>query len=469
MAPTQAMRVAGDRPHRRKHVPGQLIVRLKPAVARQIAATSPQATNSRALIAAMPDDVRGPIDFLRDNFGLQSMKPLFVVGAGDAPAQPQALVAFHRSIARSATAAPREALAGFQIVQVKDGKINAGVLKRLRASKAMDLVEPVPNRWLSAAADPMKIRQWGLRAIRWFDRPRPGAGRVHVAVLDSGVDAGHPDLTDAIEEYRHDGNGARDFLGHGTHVSGTIAAMVNNSVGIAGLANCRLHCWKVFDDPKRAGDDENFNFEFYSKALAAALDSNIKVINLSIGGEDHSKAEATIFAELIDAGVVISTAMGNEFEDGNPKEYPAGYADTIGVGAVDESHRRASFSNTGRHIKLVAPGVNILSTVPRVKASFADHVSYDSWPGTSMATPHVTGAAALVYIDKTKSRAAGLAVARRLIATATKLPAMRDKDFTPEYGAGLLDVAAALGRAKARRKTGRKTGKKTAKATKRRK
>ena len=464
MAPTQAMRVAGDRPRRRKHIPGQFIIRLKPAVVRQIAATSLQATTSRALIAALPDEVRGPIDFLHDNFGLQSMKPLFAVGSGDAPAQPQALAAVHRSIARSATAAPRESLAGFQIVQVKDRKIDAGVLKRLSASKAMDLVEPVPNRWLSAAADPLKIRQWGLRAIRWFDRPRPGAGRVHVAVLDSGVDGRHPDLAEAIEEYRHDGNGVRDFLGHGTHVSGTIAAVVNNSVGIAGVTNCRLHCWKVFDDPKHAGDDENFNFEFYSKALAAALDSNIKVINLSIGGEDHSKAEATIFAELIDAGVVISTAMGNEFEDGNPKEYPAGYADTIGVGAVDESHRRASFSNTGKHIKLVAPGVNILSTVPRVKASFADHVSYDSWPGTSMATPHVTGAAALVYINKPKSRAAGLAVAKRLIATATKLPAMRGRDFTPEYGAGLLDVAAALGRVNAARKSGRKTTKKTTKA-----
>jgi len=454
MAPTQAMRVAGERPRHRKHVPGQLIVRLKPEAARQIAATSPQATTQRALRAAMPDDVRGPIDFLRDNLGLQSMKPLFVVGDGDAPAQPQpqarALAAAHRSIARSATAVPREALAGFQIVQV-DSKVDAGVLKRLSASRAVDLVEPVPNRWLSAAADPMKIRQWGLRAIRWFDRPRPGAGRVHVAVLDSGVDAGHPDLTEAIEEYRHDGNGARDFLGHGTHVSGTIAAVINNSAGVAGLANCRLHCWKVFDDPKRPGADENFNFEFYSKALAAALDSNIKVINLSIGGEDRSKAEATIFAELIDAGVVVSTAMGNEFESGNPKEYPAGYPDTIGVGAVDESHRRASFSNTGKHIKLVAPGVNILSTVPRVQASFADHTSYDSWPGTSMATPHVTGAAALVYIDKPKSKAAGLAVAKRLIATATKLPAMRGKDFTPAYGAGLLDVAAALPRAKAKK------------------
>lgn len=263
MASTQAMRVAGDRPGRRKHVPGQLIVRLKPAVARQIAAASPQATTSRALMATMPDEVRGPIDFLRDNFGLQSMKPLFVVdSSGDAPARPQALAAVHRSIARSATAAPREALVGFQIVEVKDKKMDTSVLKRLSASRAMDLVEPVPNRWLSVAADPMQIRQWGLRAIRWFDRPRPGAGRVHVAVLDSGVDAGHPDLAGAIEEYRHDGNGERDFLGHGTHVSGTIAAVVNNSVGIAGLANCRLHCWKVFDDPKRAGDDENFNFEF---------------------------------------------------------------------------------------------------------------------------------------------------------------------------------------------------------------
>lgn len=149
--------------------------------------------------------------------------------------------------------------------------------------------------------------------------------------------------------------------------------------------------------------------------------------------------------------------MGNEFEDGNPKEYPAGYADTIGVGAIDESHRRASFSNTGKHIKLVAPGVNILSTVPRVKASFADHVKYDSWPGTSMATPHVTGAAALVYINKSKSRAAGLAVARRLIATAIKLPAMRGRKFTPQYGAGLLDVAAALGRAKPARKRRKQT------------
>lgn len=461
MTTTQAMRVTSARTSRERsrkptHVPGQLIVRMKPSAVRHVA--SSPAAMARSAMLAMPEEVRGPIELLREEVGLQSMKPLFVVDDGGAPSQPEgmALAAVHRSLARSATQTPRESLAGFQILQVRDKKVSPALLKRLRASKAVDLVEPVPNRWLSAAADPVTIRQWGLRAIRWFDRPRPGAKRVHVAVLDSGVDAGHPDLTDSIEEYRHDGNGARDFLGHGTHVSGTIAAMVNNSAGVAGVANCRLHCWKVFDDPRRVGDDQNFNFEFYTKALAAALDSNIKVVNLSIGGDDYSKAEAAIFAELINAGVVIATAMGNEFEEGNPKEYPAGYEGTIGVGAVDESHRRAAFSNTGAHIDLVAPGVNILSTVPRIKASFADHTDYDSWPGTSMATPHVAGAAALVYVGKQKSKAAGLAVARRLVARARKLPEMRGRDFTREYGSGLLDVAAVLGRSKAVKKSSRK-------------
>ena len=219
--------------------------------------------------------------------------------------------------------------------------------------------------------------------------------------------------------------------------------------GIAGVANCRLHCWKIFDDPKAGSTDQNFNFEFYSRALASALDSEIKVINLSIGGTEHSRAEAAVFGELADAGVVVAAAMGNEFEEGNPKEFPAGYAGPLAVGAIDETDRRASFSCTGAHIGLVAPGVNILSTVPRIKASFADTTDYDSWPGTSMATPHVAGCAVLVYGSTAKSKAAADAVVKRLTSTARKLPAMKKKMFTQEYGAGLLDLAAALGTKKA--------------------
>jgi subtilisin family serine protease len=282
-----------------------------------------------------------------------------------------------------------------------------------------------------------------LRAIRWFDVNHPDAEKVHVGVFDSGVDDGHPNLKGAIEEYRHDGNSARDFLGHGTHVGGIIAALIK-AAGIAGVANCRLHCWKIFNDPTGASSEQNFNFEFYSQALASALDSDIKVINLSIGGTAHSQAEAAVFEELSDAGVVVAAAMGNEYEKGNPKEYPGGYPGALGVGAIDHDHRRASFSCTGKHIGLVAPGVDILSTVPRVKAALADKTNYDSWPGTSMATPHVAGAAALLYVNRAKSKAAAAAIVKHLTSTAMKLPGMKKKDFTEEYGSGLLDLAAAL-------------------------
>ncbi|MEH2624955.1 subtilisin family serine protease [Bradyrhizobium sp. AZCC 1719] len=432
-----------------KHVPGQLIIRFKTSAVRQVAA-SPLAATATARMAAraMPDEVTGPLEFLRNEAGLSAVKPLFVPDAPTVGPRSgvMALAAVHGSLAASSSRPPRRSLTGFQLVDVKDRNVTPAMMKRLRASKAIDLVEPVPNRWLSAA-DPMINRQWGLRAIRWFDGAHPDAAKIHVAVLDSGIDEGHPDLKKSIEAYHHDGNNARDFLGHGTHVAGTIAALVNNSVGIAGVANCRLHCWKIFDDPEQ-GTDQNFNFEFYSKALAAALDSEIKVVNLSIGGTEHSRAEAAIFRELADAGVVVAAAMGNEFEEGNPKEFPAAYKGALGVGAVDETDKRASFSCTGPHIGLVAPGVNILSTVPRIKASFASATDYDSWPGTSMATPHVAGCAALVYGDAVKSRAASDAVVKRLTSTARKLPAMKKKKFTQEYGAGLLDLAAALGRKK---------------------
>lgn len=449
------------------HVEGQYIVRFKPSAVRHVAARPiAQAASARAVAAAMPDEVSGPVEMLRNVAGLQSMEPLFVTDAPAQPPQPgiMALSGIHRSLAHSSSRPPRKGLSGFQLVKVKAKKLAPDVLKRLRASKAVSLVEPVPNRWLSA--DPMLNRQWGLRAIRWFVGSHPDARKVHVAVLDSGIDAGHPDLEDSIEEYRHDGNVARDFLGHGTHVAGTIAAVTNNSVGVAGIANCRLHCWKIFDDPKAGSDDQNFNFEFYSKALASALDSDIKVINLSIGGTEHSKTEAAVFQELADAGVVVAAAMGNEFEEGNPTEYPAAYEGPLGIGAVDETDKRASFSCTGPHIGLVAPGVNILSTVPRIKASFADTTDYDSWPGTSMATPHVAGSAALMYVGKDKSKAEADAIATRLKSTAKKVAGMKKKKFTREYGHGLLDLAAALDNKQAKKKSKQKTKKKSGKSAK---
>jgi subtilisin family serine protease len=394
----------------------------------------------------MPEEVAGPLDLLREEAGMVAVKPLFVPARRRAARHGgvMALAAVHGELARSATETPRERLRGFQLVNVRDKKPpSSALLKRLRASRAVEMAEPVPNRWL-AEADPMLNRQWGLRAIRWFAARHPNADNVDVSVLDSGIDDGHPDIEQVIDDYRHDGNVKRDFLGHGTHVGGIIAATVNNAVGIAGVANCRLHCWKIFDDPAPGTDEQNFNFEFYSAALAAALDSEIRVINLSIGGTANSATEAAIFAELREAGVVVVAAMGNDFLRGNPKEYPAGYPGVLAVGAVDETDRRAPFSCTGRHIGLVAPGVNVLSTVPRLPSVFATTTDYDSWPGTSMATPHVAGAAALLYARRAKSKASADAIVKRLTGKAKKLPGMKKKPFTEEYGSGLLDLAAAL-------------------------
>lgn len=427
------------------HVPGQYIVRFKPAAVEHVARQPVgRSRASRAPMAAMPEEVAGPLDALRSEAGLVSVRPLFVTAAPPQPTGRMPMAAVRGALARSATRTPRESLRGFQLVEVKQKKLAPGLLKKLRASRAVELVEPVPNRWLSDAADPLINRQWGLRAIHWFDGKRPDAAKVDVAVLDTGVDEGHEDLESAVEAYRHDGNKARDVVGHGTHVSGIIAAVVNNAVGIAGVANCRLHCWKIFDDPEPGSDEEEFNFEFYSQALASALDTDIKVINLSIGGTERSQTEATIFRQLRDDGVIVAAAMGNEFEEGNPKEYPAGYDGPLAVGAVDEVGRRASFSNTGAHIGIVAPGVNILSTVPRMKAILADRTDYDAWDGTSMATPYVAGVAAVLYARREKSKAAAAAIMKRLQSTAQKLPAMRKKRFTREYGFGLVDLRAAL-------------------------
>jgi len=149
-----------------------------------------------------------------------------------------------------------------------------------------------------------------------------------------------------------------------------------------------------------------------------------------------------LFRRLRDRNIVVVAAMGNEYEEGNPTGFPAAYQDVIAVGAISSELRRASFSNTGRHIWVVAPGVDILSTVPMKKSSYREETKYASWNGTSMATPHVTGAVAL-YRAK-KPRATFDQVANALKRTAKKLPQMRRKSFTPELGHGLVYLPSLL-------------------------
>ena len=332
-------------------------------------------------------------------------------------------------------------LAGLAVASLPERRITPDLLETIGSSPGVEFAERLPARWLEAeGADPKQNLQWGLRAIRYFEAQRPSAADVRVAILDTGIDTTHPDLPDPVL-YRHQGLRAQDVIGHGTHVAGIIAAIANNRIGITGIADCRLAIWKIFPDQPERGDFY-VDSERYLRALGELPDEDISAVNLSIGGAAHSQAEALLFRRLVERGVTPVAAMGNEYEEGNPTSYPAAYDSVVSVGAIAETRRRSRFSSTGRHIDLVAPGSNILSTVPVRRSAYREETEYVSWSGTSMATPHVTAATALLAAAHPDWSPGDLS--ERLRATAAELPAMRGSRWTQSYGAGLLDLETAL-------------------------
>ncbi len=430
-------------PKRMRFVPGQMILRIRPGA---IPAARGAGLRMTGAAAAVPEDVAAPLEYLRKNAGLKRVTPVFstrrsqvarATGAGRA----------HLAVFSSVAHATNEDLAGINVVELDPKKVTPALMRHLKASRTVEIAEPMPARWLqrptaAAAVDPLTNRQWGLRAITWFGAAFPTTS-VTIGVLDTGVDTTHPDLRGVVSAYHHDGLGARDLLGHGTHVSGIIAAKANNGVGIAGVASgCRLVVWKIFEDQPASDGEFYVDGERYLRALGEARNAGVRAINLSIGGTESSQTEQLLFRRLEAARVVVCAAMGNEYQDGNPTEYPGAYQTVLAVGAVAETLRRSVFSNTGRHIGLVAPGSNILSTLPLKTSPWLEDTGYAAWSGTSMATPHVTAVAGLVAAKNPTWDA--VKIKQRLTASARKLTAMGTKPWTAAYGAGLLDVKAAL-------------------------
>lgn len=289
--------------------------------------------------------------------------------------------------------------------------------------------------------DPLGSRQWGHGAVRIREaRARARfveAASVIVAVIDSGIDSTHPDLDGSIHSYVNflPNEDDRDYQGHGTHVAGIISAEMNNQIGVAGLCAAPIMALKALP---REGND--WNAEAYYQALAHPITAGAKVVNMSLGGE-IDQAEQDIIADMIEEGITVVAAMGNEFLHGNPISYPAAYDGVIAVGATDEVDRRANFSCTGPHISLVAPGVSILSTTPQYPSEMADEILYDSWPGTSMAAPHVAAAAALLLAKRPKLTPAE--VRDKLTKTADRVT-WQTSVPDQEYGFGRLNIHAAL-------------------------
>ncbi|WP_018662019.1 S8 family peptidase [Heyndrickxia acidiproducens] len=215
-----------------------------------------------------------------------------------------------------------------------------------------------------------------------------------IAVIDTGIDKTHPDLKDRIiggKDFTNTGD-YQDDNGHGTHVCGTILAS-QNAQGVVGVAPAaKVLVLKALDQ------DGSGQSEWIEAALDYAIKwkgpqgEKVSVISMSLGGPADEKEHALI-KEAVENNILVVCAAGNSGDgraDTDELDYPGAYPEVVEIGAVDLQKQLADFSNTNEEIDMVAPGVEILSTYPGSK--------YAKLSGTSMATPHVSGAAALVKI-----------------------------------------------------------------------
>ena len=295
----------------------------------------------------------------------------------------------------------------------------------------------VLNGWSFAVLpnDPQFGWQWNLHTIQaplaW--RFTTGSSGPIVAVLDTGVDLYHPDLAaNLIDGWNFIGGTAYplDDNGHGTHVAGILAAVGNNGIGIAGVSwQARIMPIKILD---ASGVGEALTAR---DAIHWAVDNGARVINLSLGSPQPSPYLQEAVQYALSNGAVVVAAVGNVDSGSGISRgawvYPAAYPGVIGAGATDSSNALASFSNEGPFVDVVAPGKYVLSTFR--------NGSYAYFSGTSMATPHVSGLAALIW--SSRSSLSRQQVSNIILQTARDLG---PTGWDPTYGYGLVDAGQAI-------------------------
>jgi subtilisin len=257
---------------------------------------------------------------------------------------------------------------------------------------------------------------------------------VDVAIVDGGIDPSHPDLEGNLADPEEDGNHKAwadcsggdceypwaDDGDHGTHVAGTVAAEDDGS-GVVGVApEATLHALKVCSSAGRCRTSD------IVEAIKYAADQDWDVVNLSLGAPTPSDAIRAAGEYALEEGVVLVAAAGNRGPCSDCVGYPAAYPEFIGVSATTIDDELADFSSTGDEVDVAAPGKDVCSGVVGGHGVFS---------GTSMASPHVAGAAAQLVAQGHSA----VEVRDMLTASAEDL----DMDET-DQGAGLLDVAAAL-------------------------
>lgn len=321
--------------------------------------------------------------------------------------------------------------------------------------------------------DSLFHRQWYLRQINieqaWT--LTRGSENVLVAIVDTGIDYDHLDLSSRIwinrgEDVNGDGmadatdfndidddrngfvddimgwdftdaphfpddgdyldrdNDPFDEYGHGTSVAGVIAAVSNNWIGISGIApQCRIMNVRAGTAQGLLEEDD------VASAIVYAVDNGAQIINMSFGDTYASPLLQDVIQYAHEANCVLIASAGNS---GNADiQYPSGYSQTISVASTDETNQRASFSNYGTTIDLVAPGINILTTTPQNR--------YDEFSGTSASAPIVSGIAALIL--SLRGTLTNEMVRSILVASAEDLGHSGRDD---QFGAGLTNAYLAL-------------------------
>lgn len=314
----------------------------------------------------------------------------------------------------------------------------------LKRNPNIAYVEPDAKVWATTETLP-----WGVDRIdSGIDQTAPvhtyntGTG-VKVAIIDTGIYYNHPDLAGKYIEYDsydfvNDDVDPIDDNGHGTHVAGTIAALLGNNEGVIGVApGAQIIALKVLDSSGSG----------YTSDIIAAIywarDHGAKIISMSLGSNYNDPYLQAACDSVYNSGqgLLIVAAAGNDYRKIGTREldtvdYPGRYSSVIAVAATDSSDVKASFSSTGPAVELAAPGVSISSTFPpTIPIDGVAGYYYAIASGTSMATPHVSGAAALIWAGEPTLTAGQ--VRQRLIDTADDLGSIGKDNW---YGYGIIDV-----------------------------
>lgn len=295
-----------------------------------------------------------------------------------------------------------EVYAEFDYVKAMAVRLPSQAAEALEKNPMIAYVEPDAEVFALAQTVPWGIdRVFGSEAFSFPTWSKSTGEGIGVAVLDTGIDSSHEDLVVKggrrfyIQGLRlREDDQYQDKHGHGTHVAGTVAAL-NNNLGVVGVApSADLYAVKVLTDS--GSGSTSAIIAGIDWVINNAVSKNIRIINMSLGSSVYSQTFKNACDKAFQHGILVVSSAGNSGNDagtGDTVGYPAKYPSVVAVAASDIDDQRAIFSSTGPDVELMAPGVSVLSTLPGDQ--------YATYSGTSMASPHVAGVAALVWAADT--------------------------------------------------------------------